>query len=173
VTATVTGTFYTGEGYDAFTVYDPSLGFATGGGWFYWPGTNDKTTFGFVMKYNKGGTSPKGTLVVVRHLDGGKIVKLKSNALTALALQTINGCGIATFSGKATYMVWDAAAGSYVTSGGKSFTVYAKDCNNPGTGSDYFWIRSFGSLVMSDTASSYAVILGGGNIAVPHTTGKK
>jgi predicted extracellular nuclease len=50
VTATITGGYYTGEGYDGFTVYDPSLGFATGGGWFYWPGTTDKTTFGFVPR---------------------------------------------------------------------------------------------------------------------------
>ncbi len=173
VTATVTGNFYTGEGYDAFTVYDPSLGFATGGGWFYWPNTTDKTTFGFVMKYNKGGSSPKGNLVVLRHLADGTIVKLKSNALTALALQNAGGCGIATFSGKATYTAWDASAGAYVTNGGKSFTVYASDCNNPGTGSDTFWIRSVDSLVMADPANTHAVILGGGNIAIAHTIGKK
>jgi hypothetical protein len=31
---------------DVLVVYDPSLGFTTGGGWFYWPGTGEKTNFG-------------------------------------------------------------------------------------------------------------------------------
>ena len=38
-------------------VYDPSLGFTTGGGWFIWPdGSGDKTNFGYTMKYNKKAT---------------------------------------------------------------------------------------------------------------------
>jgi len=67
---------------------------------------------------------------------------------------------------------YDAAAGAYVTIGGKSFTVYARDCNNPGTGFDYFWIRSVGSLIMATTSSSNAVMLGGGKIAIPHNPAK-
>jgi len=31
--------YYTGTDEDVFTVYDPSLGHITGGGWFYWPET--------------------------------------------------------------------------------------------------------------------------------------
>ena len=34
---TVDGDYYTGAGEDVLVVYDPSLGFTTGGGWFYWP----------------------------------------------------------------------------------------------------------------------------------------
>jgi uncharacterized protein len=172
VIATVTGDYYTGVGYDGFTVYDPSLGFATGGGWYYWPGTTDKTIFGFVMKYNKGGTSPKGSLLVVRHFADGTIARIKSNSLSGLAIQTINSCGIATFSGKATYMAWDVTAGAYVTSGGITFSVYASDCNNPGTGIDSFWVRSTDKLTMPGTGSGGAVALGGGNIVVPHTVKK-
>jgi hypothetical protein len=178
VIATVTGDYYYGEGYDGFTVYDPSLGFATGGGWFYWPDTadqstgypGDKTNFGFVMKYNKGGTSPKGSLLVVRHMADGTIARLKSNSLTGLAIQKINGCGIATFSGKATYMEW--ISGAYVNTGGNLFSSYASDCNEPGSGVDSFWIRSIGQLVLATPAGTNALIVEGGNIFVPHTIGK-
>ena len=52
------------------TVYDPSLGFATGGGWFPWPETSDKTNIGFTMKYGRNGSRVKGNLLVIRHLPG-------------------------------------------------------------------------------------------------------
>jgi hypothetical protein len=123
------------------------------------------------MKYNKGGTSQKGSLLVVRQFSDGTIARLKSNALTGLPIQTINGCGITTFSGKATYIEW--ISGDYVNSGGINFSIYASDYNNPGTGSNSFWIRSTGKLTMPGTGSGGAVALGAGNIAAPHTTGKK
>ena len=170
VTASVTGAYYAGVGYDGFTVYDPSLGFATGGGWFYWPGTSDKTNFGFTMKYNKGGANLQGSLLVIRHNSDGTISRIKSNALSGLALQNIGGCGIATFSGKATYTTW--ISGAYVTTGGNTFSVYAEDCNNPGTGIDALWVRSVGNLVLPTPAPSNKVQIGGGNIVVPHTTKK-
>ena len=46
----VDGGYYTGESDDVFTVFDPSLGYTTGGGWFYWPDTQDKTNFGVVRQ---------------------------------------------------------------------------------------------------------------------------
>ena len=60
VAASVGGDYYRGASEDVLVVYDPSLGFTTGGGWFYWPGTGetefgymgDKTNYGFNMKYN-------------------------------------------------------------------------------------------------------------------------
>ena len=53
-------------------VYDPSAGFAAGGGWII-PGTEpgdflpgitgeDNANFGFVVKYKKGATTPEGQL---------------------------------------------------------------------------------------------------------------
>jgi cysteine-rich repeat protein len=33
--------YYSGSNEDVLVVFDPSLGFTTGGGWFYWPGTDD------------------------------------------------------------------------------------------------------------------------------------
>jgi len=168
VEATSSGNFYASRpGYDGFTVYDPSLGFATGGGWFYWPGTTDKTNFGFTMKYNNKGNSVKGTLLVIRHYAGGTIARIKSNALEGLALQDSGGYGIATFSGKSTYMIWDPDLSEYVNKGGIPFAVYAKDANDPGTNPDYFWIRSGPNLTMSNPAASNAVVPLGGNIAIP------
>ena len=102
----------------------------------------------------------------------GQSYGLKSNALTALAIQNGLPCGIATFSGKATYTHWDPDAngglGGYVTTGNNLFTVYAKDCNEPGNGYDYFWVRSVGDLIMENPPSTYAIVINGGSIAVPH-----
>ncbi len=172
VIALVDGDYYIGESYDGFTVYDPSLGFASGGGWFYWPGTTEKTTFGFTMKYNKKAKNVQGNLLIIRHHADGTISRLKSNALDGLAIKNSNGCGIATFSGKATYMTWDSEAneglGGYVNTGGNPFSVYVEDCNQPGTGVDRFWVRSVDKLMMAKPASTNAVTIGGGNIVVPH-----
>ena len=164
--AAVTGNYYTGGDTDAFTVFDPSLGFATGGGKFMLDG--DRVNFGFTMKYNKSGANLQGNLIAVRHHGDGTISRIKSNSLGGLAVQDVSGCGIAQFTGKATYTTWDANTLSYVNSGNNSFTVYAKDCNNPGTGVDSFWMDAPGDLDMPNTAEANKATLTGGNIAVPH-----
>ena len=164
----MTGDFYVGAGTDVFTVDDPISGFATGGGWFSWPGTGEKTNFAFIAKPEKGGAKLKGSLLVIRHHPDGKISRLKSTALDGLKLQNVDGCRIATFSGKGTYRTWNAAAGAYVSSGGQAFTVYAEDCGNPGSGGDSFWIGAIGNWAMPALASGNKAPLGGGNIAVPH-----
>ncbi len=167
VSAAVTGDFYVGAGTDVFTVDDPISG-ATGGGWFSWPGTGEKTNFAFIAKPDKGGAKLKGSLLLIRHHPDGKISRLKSTALDGLKLQNVDGCRIATFSGKGTYRTWNAAAGAYVSSGGQAFTVYAEDCGNPGSGRDSFWIGAVGNWAMPALASGNKAPLGGGNIAVPH-----
>jgi hypothetical protein len=172
VTAAVTGDFYVGAGADVFTVDDPISGFATGGGWFYWPGTSDKTNFGFTTKYNKSGANLKGSLLVIRHHQDGKISRFKSAVLDELKLRNVDGCSSATFSGKGTYRTWDLAAGGNANSGGNAFSVYAEDCNNPGSGVDSFWISSVGNLALPTPAPSSKVQIGGGNIVVPHTAEK-
>ena len=43
---TVDGGYYTGLSEDVLVIYDPSLGFTTGGGTFLWPETGEKTNFG-------------------------------------------------------------------------------------------------------------------------------
>lgn len=172
VIVTVTGNYYTAPQYvDAFTVYDPSLGFATGGGTYTFAG--ERVSFGFTMKYTKSGAGLQGSLVAVRHRADGTTTRLKSNSLTALALQD-NGCGVATFSGKATYTTWDTPTSQYVTTGSNAFTVYAEDCNNPGTGVDAFWLQSAGAplLSMASPVSTNKATLTGGNIAIPHKPGR-
>ena len=90
-----TTSYYTGSGDGMVTVFDPSLGFTTGGGWFYWPDTaipedacleydteepydclvpdpcagyaGDRTNFGWTMKYNKKRTNLQGSLLMMRH----------------------------------------------------------------------------------------------------------
>jgi hypothetical protein len=176
-TATVVGGVYTGEpAEDALVVYDPSLGFTTGGGWFYWPDTadeetgyrGDKTTFGYTMRYNKKATNIQGSLVLIRHLADGTIYRIKSNALYGLALgeDTRVPMGWASFAGKSTYLEpgWPQPVGNY------EFMVYVEDRNEPGSGVDRLWIKVTDGLAMGGTASTGAVSLGGGNIVVPHAT---
>jgi alpha-tubulin suppressor-like RCC1 family protein len=171
VDASVTGAYYTGAETDAFTVYDPSLGFATGGGIFRLGG--DRVNFGFTMQYKKNGRGAQGNFIAVRHHADGTTSRLKSNALGNLALGTDANVpmGWASFDGKATYTTWDASAGEYVTVGNQQFTVYAEDRNDPGSGTDRIWLAGSGSLTMPGTpsqAQSNAASLTGGNIAIPH-----
>jgi hypothetical protein len=154
-------------------VYDPSLGFTTGGGWFYWPGTEDeasgypgdKTNFGYTMKYNRTGKKAQGSLLLIRHQADGTIYRVKSNALYGLALGDSSGAGWASFSGKSTYMEpgWSDPIGNY------EFLVYVEDGDDPGTGPDRFWIEVIdGLLALPREASDHAETLGGGDIVVPH-----
>jgi hypothetical protein len=168
-TVTVDGGYYTGSGEDSLVVYDPSLGFTTGGGSFYWPGTNDRTTFGYTMKYNKKATKVQGNLVLIRHLPDGSIYRLKSNAINGLALGERSAFGWASYSGKTTYKdpSWLEAEGNY------TFTACADDHGEPGS-SDRFWIEVRdkdgnveAALSMTPGAPANAEMLQGGNIVVP------
>jgi len=161
---TVGGGYYAGTAEDVLVVYDPSLGFTTGGGWFYWPNTGERTTFGFTMKYNKKGTNVKGNLLLIRHLPDGSIYRVKSNALYGLALGDESDFGWASFSGKSTYKEpdWDEPKGNY------EFVVYVEDWDEPGTGTDRFWIEVIEGMPMSSPANEKAVAIQGGNIVVPH-----
>lgn len=163
----VAGGNYTGTGYDMYAIYDPSLGFATGGGTFF-IGT-DRVNFGFVMKYNKSGANLQGQFVAVRHHADGTISKIKSNSLTGLAITQPGDCGVASFGGKSSYTIWDPVAKVYTTTGGVAFSVVASDCNQPGNGFDTIKI----SGGAADFQMAIAATLSGGNIVVPHTAGTK
>jgi PKD repeat protein len=174
VEAIVGGGYYAGYNEDVLVVYDPSLGFTTGGGWFYWPGTadpesgyrGDKTNFGYTMKYNKKATNVQGSLLLIRHLADGTIYRVKSNALYGLALGEDSEApmGWASFSGKSTYQEpgWPDPIGNYV------FTVYVEDRNEPGTGVDRFWIEVSDGLALERPATDNALPIEGGNLVVPH-----
>ena len=173
---TVGGNYYSGAAEDVLTVYDPSLGFTTGGGWFYWPGTIDRTNFGYAMKYGKKGRRPKGSLLLIRHLadDGGKY-RVTSNALTGLALgmsgTDSDRFGWASFVGKNTYL----APGMDVAEGNHEFLVYVEDHGNNSGAADRLWIevrdkqsQRIDDLSMPKDAPDHAVDLEGGNVVVPH-----
>jgi hypothetical protein len=173
MSVTVSGGFFAGANEDVLTVYDPSLGFATGGGWFYWPGTTDKTNFGFTMKYKKNGDNVKGSLLLIRHVGDDEIYRVKSNALYGLALGTVpaESLGWASFSGKCTYLEpgWIEPIGNY------EFVVYVEDRDEPGAGVDRAWVQVLDKdnavvpvMSMDRDATDNAVELGGGNVAVPH-----
>ena len=173
------GGYYEGFGEDVLVVFDPSLGFTTGGGWFYWPGTGDpgdRTNFGYTMKYGRRISRVKGSLLLIRHLSDGTIFRLKSNALTGLAIgedDTGSTYGWASFSGKATYREpgWVEPEGNY------KFVTYVEDHGEPGAGADRFWIEVRDGdnsiepdLSMADPATDNAAVIEGGNVVVPHTS---
>ncbi|MHB9133974.1 MAG: MBG domain-containing protein [Armatimonadota bacterium] len=168
--------FQLGPNASVFTVYDPSLGFTTGGGWFYWPGTQDKTNFGYSIQYGKNGSNVKGGLLLIRHLQNGDIYRVKSNALDngTLTLGTTDlPMGWASFSGKCTFtsILSDVAT----TSGNIPFKVYVEDRNDPGTLTDRFWIQVTGcaSLCLPTPPAANSVAITGGNIVVPHAATNK
>lgn len=165
VQVTVSGDYYTGYGEDVFTVYDPSLGFITGGGRYMLD--NERVNFGFTVKYNKKGTQPQGSLLVVRHHADGTTTRAKSNALSGLA---VNSDGSATFSGKANY--YDET-GTWL--GNLGFSAYAKDVAEPGINKDLFGlyvaVTDANGVATSSTLTGLvasAKVIVGGNIQVPH-----
>ena len=154
--------YYVGSDDDVFTVFDPSLGFTTGGGWFYWPGTanesltdcgpdgypGDKTNFGFNLKYNKKRKTAKGSVLLMRHtvddncLDAGSY-RVKSNAIEGMSLgegEDGDGAyGWAAVAGKSTYRELDLD-----NEGNHPFLMYVEDHGQQGceqTPVDEFWIE--------------------------------
>lgn len=163
--------YFTLPEYDtALVVYDPTAGFATGGGWFKWPGTGEKTSFGFVTQYGKSGSNFKGQLVMIRHMPDGSLYRLKSNSCSGLAITGNAGGhqGTVSFTGKATYNLITPSGGT--TGGGNySFSMYAEDNNEPGTGVDAFKMTLAAPSGGNPAGFSVPLTpLSGGNIQVPH-----
>src|SRR5262249_6547282 len=88
VTFSVGGNYYQGSAQTVLTVFDPSLGFVTGGGTLIDPVTGYKANFGLNMKYNKN-AQPKGQFLLVEHTPTGDVV-IKSNALSGMAILSSN-----------------------------------------------------------------------------------
>ncbi|MGD8856955.1 MAG: PKD domain-containing protein, partial [Chloroflexota bacterium] len=181
VNVLVDGGYYAGYDEDVLVIYDPSLGFTTGGGWFYWPGTEDpstgypgdKTNFGYSMSYNqKNLKNVRGSLLLIRHLADGTKYRVKSNALEGLSIGDAGLFGWASFSGKNTYL----EPGMPEPIGNHTFLAYVEDHDEPGNGIDRFWIetRDKDGLVIPDLSmtrpgSANAELILGGNIFVPHS----
>jgi hypothetical protein len=187
----VKGDYFNGDGEDTLVVYDPSLGYTTGGGSFFWPGTRivdnsgkvvyrgDRTTIGYTMKYNKQGTKVQGGFKAVRHLADGTSHRIKSNALYGLAVSTTKDpYGWASFAGKTTYQApdWLEPEGNY------EFLVYVEDRREPNekeAPSDRVWLEvrdKDGNVVLElslpraqdGSGQVYPEDLVTGNIVAPH-----
>lgn len=176
------GGYYGSYGEDVLVIYDPSLGFTTGGGTFEWPETGEETSFAYTMEYNKKGKNLQGSLLLIRHLPDGSFYRVKSNALYGLALgQDPTGAEMfdwASFSGKATYKdsQWDEAQGNH------EFRVYVEDWDvngENGADPDRVWIEILDKdgvrieiLSMEEPASLNTVPISEGEIVVPWGGGR-
>jgi len=176
VQVNVAGGYYVGYAEDVLVIYDPSLGFVTGGGWFHWPGTDERTSLGFMMRYSRKATDVRGNLLLIRHMPDGSMYRVKSSAINGLALGEDPSVPYAwaTFSGESTYLEpgWPEPAGDY------EFLVYVEDNDEPGAGVDRFWIELKDAervvvpvMSLDHEAIDNAVGLEGGDISVPHLTG--
>jgi subtilisin-like proprotein convertase family protein len=146
----VGGSYYTGSGSAVLAVYDPSLGFVTGGGTVFHNGVH--ATFGFNVKYKKNG-APEGELLYTECGPTGS-VKLKSTSMQSLSVVGNTGVII----GKATIN----GVGNY------TFRATVVDNGEPGS-NDRFGLRvttSGGAVVPGLTFDP--ITLSGGNIQVPH-----
>jgi subtilisin family serine protease len=154
VTATIGGNYYQGSGKTVLTVYDPSLGFVTGGGTIIHNGY--KANFGLNIKYLKNGNA-QGSFLYIEHRPTGDLV-LKSNALGNLAIVGTEAIpnGKATLNGV----------------GNHNFIGRIIDNGEPGI-NDQFGLRVTnpnGTVVIDLTFDP--ITLSGGNVSVPKQTGK-
>jgi uncharacterized repeat protein (TIGR01451 family) len=148
------GDYYTGSGSSVLSVYDPSLGFVTGGGSILHNGYH--ANFGFTLKFLKNGNA-QGSLLYIEHQPAGD-VKLSSNALSPLVIVGNS----AAIQGKA------VLAGT----GNHSFVATVIDNGDPGA-NDRFGIQvkdQAGQLIPLLTFEPLNIA--GGNIQIPLTPGK-
>ncbi len=135
-----------------FVVYDPTGGFATGGGWLIPDAEstvpNGRANFGFLAKYKDGGST--GNLEF-QYKDAE--INLKSSSIDWLTITGISAIfqGTATINGDGLY----------------TFRVTAKDNAEPGAGADNFDIRIWqGTGTDSDPYHKAKNVISGGNIVV-------
>jgi hypothetical protein len=153
VTLTINGSFYQGTGSTVLTVYDPSLGFVTGGGHLIHNGY--KASVGVNIKYLKNGNA-QGSLLYIEHRPTGDVI-LKSNAIGTMAI--VGSEAVPT--GKATLN----AVGNH------SFIARILDNGESGL-TDRFGLRvtdPLGNLLVDLTFDP--IQLSGGNFSVPKLTG--
>jgi hypothetical protein len=175
VQATVVGGYYvSGLAEDVLVIFDPSLGFTTGGGWVTWPGSTDKTNLSFNVKYQRD-KAVHGQLLLMRHTADGALYELKAKGLFGLAIGEFDAgdatVGWASFIGKAAYMEpgWASPLDDC------TFVMYVEDWNEPGKGHDQVWLEVqdpdgvvIAAMSMALPAVDNAEMLGGGNVVVPH-----
>jgi putative Ig domain-containing protein len=164
LTFNVGGSYYRGSYDDVFSIWDPSAGFATGGGWFMINDNNgnDRVSFGFSFTMTKGKTSVRGGLVVIRHLPGGGVCRAKSNSMNA---PSVVG-NTATLAGKGNY---NCVVGGITTvsQGNLNILAAAVDNGTSGIDQDQFKVLATDLLSMGGYAT-----LKGGNVQVPQPQNK-
>jgi hypothetical protein len=176
VVATIGGDYFQGGGESVLTVYNPALGFTTGGGTFT-AADGTKVNFGFNVKYLKNGQIQGSWLAIWHRLDGNYIVKSNAMGYLTISKDSTNTFHTATFTGKATYQVPPPQVLYCLTNkcGNYSFTVYVEDRKEPGAGSDRYWMEVKDpntnlpvlQVSMLKPAETFAKIIDGGNIQVP------
>jgi hypothetical protein len=155
VSISVGGNHYTGSGSAVLAVYDPSLGFITGGGTIVRDGVT--ACFGFNVKFQRDGNA-QGSLLYIEHRPTGE-VKLKSNAMQSLSI--VGNAGV--FIGKATLN----------DVGKHTFRAIVVDNGEPGS-NDQFGLQVTGpdgAIIPGLTFDP--ITLSGGNIQVPHQSGNQ
>jgi len=150
VAISIGGNYYTGIADSVLVVYDPSLGFVTGGGIIVHNGV--PANFGINVKYLKNGQI-QGGMLYIEHRSTGDLI-LKSNALTGLSIVG----NTAVLVSKATLN----GAGSY------ALQATAIDNGQPGT-SDQFGLQVTGPSGTVPDLTFAPVNLAGGNLQVPHS----
>jgi hypothetical protein len=149
-TIAIGGSFYRGSAETILAIYDPSLGFVTGGGTVIRSGV--RANFGFMAKYLKKGRI-HGSVLYLEHRPGGRVV-LKSNAMKSLSVVGNS----AVIVGKATL---DGV-------GNHEFRVTVVDNGEPGS-ADRFGLQvkdKNGAAIASLTFAP--ILLNSGNVVVPH-----
>jgi len=159
-----TNDYWTATFEDALSVWDPNAGFATGGGTILLDG--DRVSFGF--SYTAGKNLRSG-FVVVRHLAGGGVCRVKSN--NQMNAPAVNGNTV-TLSGKGNYSCTDALGVTTASQGNITISAYAEDNATSGIGFDKFWVSNAAAvttnyLQMTAPAGTNAALLTGGNVQVP------
>ena len=147
----VGGNYYQGMTDFVLVVFDPSLGFVTGGGTVINPNTGYRINFGMSAKYVRNG-QPKGSLLVIEHRPTGPVI-LKSNSVQSVSITGNTGILItkATLNGVGNYTV--------------RATVI--DNGEPGT-NDRFGLLTTSPANATVTDLTFSpVILNSGNIQVP------
>ncbi len=175
VDADIQGDYFDGSGVGALVVYNPALGFITGGGRYT---TNEGVlNFGFNAKL-KSGTSAQGSLLVILHRPEGNYI-LKSNAMGTLTTtkDVAGNFWTALLKGKATFQVPNSQPALECGErkcGNYSWTMYVEDRKEPGSGYDKFWLEvkdSNGVVVakmsLPNPPAANAKIIDQGNIQVP------
>ena len=156
---------------EGMAIWDPAAGFATGGGSFLLDG--DRVSFGFSYTLTKGKSTPRSGFVVIRHMAGGGVCRVKSN--NQMNAPAVNGNTV-TLSGKGNYSCVDANGQSIAgqSAGNVNISAYAEDNATSGADADKFWVSNNAAvtpnyLKMNSTggAAVNAIKLRGGNVQVP------